>query len=173
MRIWHFLATTILAAGLITAQPAVEDPNNGSGKLSAGDTTFIHTAATTSMTEAALAKIGVERASDANVKSYAQKLWDDHNKMNHDLAEIAKKKGLAIPAGKGGGEAETALSGATGKDFDQLFLKHMVADHEKAVALFEKHQSTSDMDLKTFIDTNLPTLRSHLEQAKSLHSTGG
>jgi putative membrane protein len=171
MRIWHYLATTVLAAGIITAQTTSDDQNGG--KLSAGDQAFIQAVATAGMTEVAVAKLGIERASDVNVKSYAQKLFDDHTKMNTELTAIAQKKGVAIPAVKSGSGAETALSSATGKDFDRLFLKHMVDEHEKAVALFEQQQNTSDMDLKTFIDTNLPTLRSHLEQAKSLQSIGG
>lgn len=172
MRIWHFIAPTIMAAGLMTAQTTSDDPN-ASGKLSAADQTFVQTVATNGKAEVAIAKLGIERASDPSVKSYAQKLFDDHTKMNTELAALAQKKGVVIPVGKEEGQTDPALSTATGKDFDRMFLKHMLDSHEKGVELFEKNQNTSEMDLKTFIDTNLPTLRSHLEQAKSLHSTGG
>ena len=56
-----------------------------------------------------------------------------------------------------------------GGDFDKEFVRVMVAEHEKAVALFERAAGTlGDADLKAYAEKTLPTLRHHLEMARSL-----
>jgi putative membrane protein len=46
-------------------------------------------------------------------------------------------------------------------------MQHMVADHEKDVAEFEKAStSAQDSDVKAWAAKTLPTLREHLEQAR-------
>jgi putative membrane protein len=63
------------------------------------------------------------------------------------------------------------LSSLTGDAFDRRFLEMMVENHQKSVEKFESMQSkVSDSDLRKFISDTLPTLREHLQTAKSLQS---
>jgi putative membrane protein len=63
----------------------------------------------------------------------------------------------------------TKLAGKSGPEFDQIYLKHMMMGHEKAVLLFTKaSQQCQDADLKGFAAKTLPTVQEHLQMAKRL-----
>jgi len=69
------------------------------------------------------------------------------------------------------GEAKSLyekLSVASGADFDKLYMRHVVMDHEKDVKEFEKESSSgTDADVKQFASDTLPTLREHLRMAQA------
>jgi putative membrane protein len=48
-------------------------------------------------------------------------------------------------------------------------MSHMVADHKKDVAEFQKESSAArDPEIKSFASQTLPTLQEHLKQAQSI-----
>ena len=50
-------------------------------------------------------------------------------------------------------------------------MKEMVEDHKKDVAEFQKAANTAkDSDVKNFATTTLPTLKEHLDMAKTDHA---
>jgi putative membrane protein len=60
------------------------------------------------------------------------------------------------------------LSTMSGNAFDTAYMQHMVQDHEKTVADFQKQaQSGSDPALKAFAQKQLPTLQQHLQMAQA------
>jgi putative membrane protein len=64
------------------------------------------------------------------------------------------------------------LSKQSGTGFDQHYMKHMIQDHEDDAALFETEaRDGQDPDLKAFAAKTLPTIKEHLQMAKSLAST--
>jgi putative membrane protein len=66
------------------------------------------------------------------------------------------------------------LEGLSGTEFDREFVRMAVKDHEKDVSEFEKaSQKLDDSEVKAFAAKTLPTLREHLQQAKSLQSEIG
>jgi len=68
----------------------------------------------------------------------------------------------------GGADADQ-LSGLKGAEFDRAYMAHMVEDHEKDVKAFEQEsQSGQDPEVKAWAAKQLPTLREHLSQAKSV-----
>jgi putative membrane protein len=67
------------------------------------------------------------------------------------------------------------LSSRTGADFDREYIRMMVEDHEKAVALFEQERDAKAVhpQIQAFVNESLPVLRSHLAKAKELQKTVG
>jgi putative membrane protein len=67
------------------------------------------------------------------------------------------------------------LTSKTGADFDQAYVRMMVVDHEKAIALFEKQKAAKDADseIRGFINNTIPLLRAHLDRAEALEKTMG
>ncbi len=60
---------------------------------------------------------------------------------------------------------------AGGAAFDATYMRQMVDDHQKDVALFEKQASGGrDADLKAFAGKTLPTLKQHLQHAEKTHA---
>jgi putative membrane protein len=61
------------------------------------------------------------------------------------------------------------LSEATGRDFDERFVKHMVKEHEEAVKLFEKAaEDSKDPQIRAFASQHVTSLREHLQESKNL-----
>jgi putative membrane protein len=63
------------------------------------------------------------------------------------------------------------LGQRTGADFDREYMKMMVEDHAKAIALFEKASGNSDPEIKAFAEQMLPTLKNHEADSKKLLSS--
>jgi len=60
------------------------------------------------------------------------------------------------------------LRSQSGAEFDKTFVTMALKDHKKDIAEFEKcRNDITDADVKAFIDQTLPTLRNHLQMAKT------
>jgi putative membrane protein len=98
---------------------------------------------------------------------------DDHSKANDQLKQLASQKGVTLsdklsPAKQKDVDKYNKLSGAA---FDRSYISHMVADHKKDVAEFQKEsKSGKDSDLKSWASTTLPTLQDHLKMAQDTSS---
>ena len=65
------------------------------------------------------------------------------------------------------------LRGMNGTAFDTAYTQHMVQDHQKDVAEFQKQaQSGSDPGLTSFAMKYLPVLQQHLKMAQSAAPKG-
>jgi len=202
------ILSIVAAGGLLAAQnPQSQSPSSrdqhpadrnlstqGSSSLSAQDRMWVQKTAMAGHKEVEIAKMAAERASNSELKSFAQRLVDDHTKANQELMQLASQKGVTLSMDKSGAhhtsdsssssDASSAprsdmkdksmgqFANLTGDKFDRAFVKHMKADHEKDIASFEKQsRSGSDADLKSFAEKTLPTLRAHLDQIKSLEQS--
>jgi putative membrane protein len=66
------------------------------------------------------------------------------------------------------------MSKLSGAEFDREYMKHQVADHDKAVALFERQaKNGKDAELKAFAERTLPTLKEHQQMARDIHAKVG
>ena len=162
-----FLAT--LALALATGVYAADKKSEG--KLSAGDRNFVTMAAEDGHAEVELGKIAQQNGGSSGVKQFGQRMIDDHTKAGKELESIATKLGMTPPKAPGSKhEADIKkFSKLTGEKFDREYAEHMVKDHEKAVALFEKQAKNGDAEeLKAFASKTLPTLQEHLKMARDL-----
>jgi putative membrane protein len=144
-------------------------------KLSDKDQKYVQDDANGGMTEVMLGKLAAEKATNADVKTFAQKMVDDHTKANDQLKDLAKTKGYEI---KDEGEKEQKmfdkLNKLTGDDFDKEYVNMMVKDHEKAVKEFDdESKNADDADLKKWAGDTLPTLQDHLKMIQDIQSKLG
>jgi putative membrane protein len=139
-------------------------------KLSGADKTFVMKAAEGGMAEVELGRLAASKATDPDVKAFGQRMVDDHSKANDKLKAIASEEGITLPTALKG-EMKTLndkLSKASGAEFDKMYMSHMVSDHKKDVAEFEKESKNGkDSDVKGFATDTLPTLREHLQMAQT------
>jgi len=137
--------------------------------LSESDKDFIMKAAQGGMAEVVLGSLAAQQGTDAGVKSFGNRMTNDHGKANDELKALATNKGLALPTDLDaeGKKTQDELSKKSGKDFDKAYIDDMVKDHEKDVAEFQKESTAAqDPDLKAWVSKTLPTLQDHLKQAK-------
>jgi putative membrane protein len=148
--------------------------NKGAGMMvGPTDQQFITKAAQSGLMEVEVARIAQEKASSNEVKEYARKLEQDHQKANDALKQIASQKNVDLPADMGNHRQQVdKLKNLSGDKFDQQFMKMQVQHHKKDVNEFQKQTTRAmDSDVRNFASTNLPVLQEHLRQAQDLQGT--
>lgn len=172
-RLYHF-ATSAAIAGLLTfSGAALGQSKTKATKGAAGAQHFVTEAAQGGMAEVELGRLATQKASNADVKQFGQRMVDDHSKANDQLKSAAAKSNLTVPTDMGAKhKAEMAkLSKLSGAAFDKAYMSHMVQDHKKDVAEFQKEaNSGSDPNIKEFAQQTVPTLQEHLKQAQEVHA---
>lgn len=164
------LAVLALAIGF-AAQAA--DKKSDDRKISGNDRHFITQASEDGHAEVALGKLAQQNGANKAVKDFGQRMVADHGKANQELAGIATKLGVTPPKQPGSKHKADMkkFSSLKGADFDREYAEHMVMDHEKAVALFEKEARNGDAaELKAFASKTLPVLQEHLKMAQALQA---
>jgi putative membrane protein len=160
------------ARDINTANAANQPTGRDSAKLGWGDRRFVTKAADAGMTELQLAQLAAERASNADVRSYAQKLVQDHSKVNSELTTLAGQKNVKIDTDDDQDRIYKRLSKKSGAEFDQEFVEHMVDEHEKDVKMFEKASTDAkDPEIRAFASRHVEHLREHLTKAQNLQQT--
>lgn len=170
--------TALLISSLMFLPAALAQSNNASASsakpspgLAAADAKFMKEAAGGGMAEVQLGKLAQEKASSDQVKQFGQRMVDDHSKANQQLEQIAAQKNVRLPKQPNAKEQaeKSRLEKLSGDQFDKAYMSHMVADHKKDVAEFQKESSAAhDPDIKSFASQTLPTLQEHLKQAQSI-----
>ncbi|MEP6571977.1 MAG: DUF4142 domain-containing protein [Gemmatimonadota bacterium] len=153
--------------------PARTPSPSGAAGLSAADRQFVETAGNGGLAEVVLGCLAKQRATNPQVKEFAQRMIDDHSKANQQLMQLSVQKGVTLALQLQGDPkaAMDKLSGLTGAAFDKAYMNDMVSDHQQDVAAFE-HESTGgqDADTKALATQTLPTLRQHLELAQQVNA---
>jgi putative membrane protein len=125
---------------------------------------FIIQASIGNLQEIQIAKLVLQKSTNIEVKTFANRMITDHSKAQIQLMQIIRSRNFQIPA-----EAtdtpvdDLMLKNLPAKDFDRMYVHMMVPDHRQTVQLFEKYALTGkDPDVNMFAKQNLPTLKEHL-----------
>jgi putative membrane protein len=137
------------------------------------DKDFVIRAAQTGLAEVSMGQIAAQNAASADVRAYGTRMVTDHSKANDELMQLATLKGLALPTAPDEHHKEAAqhISSLRANEFDAMYLTHMIDDHQKAVADFQKMTtSAQDADVKSWAVKTLPVLQEHLTLARDLQT---
>jgi len=143
------------------------------------DAKFVEEATLSGMAEVESSKLAAQKASNADVKAFAETMVRDHEKSNAELTRIAGERGFPSKGSKGGTplsagkndaqQSRKTLTDPSSQDFDREYMASQVKDHEEAVKLYEAQAAASkDEQLRTFATAQLPALKQHLEQAQKI-----
>ncbi len=141
-----------------------------SGKKNS-DSKFMMMAAMSDMNEIGLSNTALSKSSNEDVKKLAQMMVDDHTKASEELKPIAMSKNVMLPTEMDSKHkaAMEKMSAMSGSGFDREYVKMMVKDHEKAVAMFQKEANNGkDAEAKAFAAKTLPTLQGHLDMSRNM-----
>jgi putative membrane protein len=139
-------------------------PNAGDVGQAMKDKMFLRKAAQGGMAEVKLGQLAVQKGSSEDVKSFGQKMVDDHTKLNDDMAPIADSMGVRLPKdlSKDDQAEYDKLSALSGNDFDMEYLSFMVKDHHKDLREFRQEEaSTTDPTLKTAVADGAKVIHEH------------
>ncbi len=158
------LSTAVLSLGLCAGAQAAD--------LSHQDSSFLKDAAEGGNAEVAASQIAVNQSANAEVKSFAQEMIDDHGKAGAELKTLAEQKGVKVSDTPSATEKLQIklLSERKGASFDQHYADSIgVKAHEDTVKLFQKEvDKGTDADVKAWAQKTLPALQHHLEMAQGL-----
>lgn len=130
-------------------------------------------AAQDSLAEVRLGQLAARQGASEPVRQLGQQMVTDHTQTNSTLLPLAAQRGVVIPQSLDPKHqaAEQELSRLTGRAFDVAFLEQMIADHAKAIAMFERISATAtDPALRAWAAQQLPLLRQHQATTLGLHA---
>lgn len=175
------VATTIAGLTALTLQVQAQQNYSGSSSSSASatqpgtasdraTTRFIKEAARANEMEINLAQAGVQKAENADLKSFCQTMQQDHTQANTELQPLAQKYGVNIEQTRSTErEANRLEKETTGAKLDQKLATEFLKDHQKTIAEFEKASNqVTESDVKEYIDKMLPKLREHFQHAETV-----
>ncbi len=114
-----------------------------------------------------MAQLALTRSTNAEVKKTATLLKAHHEKAITELKGYAAKNGISVPLEESDDAKKEYNNLADEKelnDFDEKWVDQVADKHEKAINYFERRlDKTEDPELKNWISSTLPGLRSHLE----------
>jgi putative membrane protein len=135
------------------------------------DETFAKKAAEGGMAEVRLGQLAEERGSNPAVKNFGRRMVQDHSKAGNELKSTASKANVELPTEMDKSDQATydRLSKLSGEAFDRAYARDMVKDHSRDVSQFQKEAKNGrDENIKNFAAQTLPTLQSHLDQARQM-----
>jgi putative membrane protein len=152
-------AVTIVIGGCSKAgsmKPSSDQPPQhpaavGTGGAAAGvsDGDFVHDVAMMNMAEIALSRLALDKASSAEIKTFAQQMINDHETAGDKLKSVVSGHSIEWPTGLDDKHKEKAddLAKKQGLDFDRDYAKAMVEGHENFTAALE-----SRLDVQSLAD---------------------
>lgn len=158
--------TGLLSLGVVFAQ----------NTPSSADKKFMTEAAQGGLAEVQLGQLATQKATNPDVKAFGQRMVDDHTKANDQLKSIASQQNVTLPSSMNAKDQALydRLSGMNGAEFDKTYIQHMVTDHKKDIAEFQKEaNSGKDSAVKQFASSTVPTLQEHLKLAEQAQSKVG
>lgn len=94
----------------------------------------------------------------------------DHSRMNREIKDLAASLKITLndSAGPDKNQLKDPLSADKGPSFDLAYIEQMLADHQRAIQLFEKERGIGPASIRSFADKTLPVLQEHLKLAADI-----
>jgi predicted outer membrane protein len=160
-RLWAAVAAVIIViggcsknAGTKTSsseQPAGRPAAIGTGGAGAdinSDGEFVHDIATMNMAEVELSHMALEKAASADVRSFAQRMIDDHEAAGNKLKSVVSGHQIDWPGQLDEKQRHTIddLAKKEGLDFDHDYAKVMVEAHQNLAAKLESRLDVQSLE---------------------------
>ncbi len=167
------------SAGAAGQTPGQTDPNmnpqmNGmqqAGQPSPMDRMFVTKAMQGSMAEVQLGQLTLQKSNNDQVKQFAQRMIDDHTKLNEQMKPVAQQLGVAVPEQVSKKDRNTIakLQALSGPAYDQAYIKDMVKDHKQDLSEFQAEASSGqDQTVKDAATQGSKVIAQHLQMAQQM-----
>jgi putative membrane protein len=141
------------------------------GQPTAIDRMFVTKAMQGSMAEVQLGQLTLEKSQNDQVKQFAQRMIDDHTKLNEQMKPVAQQLGVKPPdqISKGDRKTIAKLQGLSGPAYDQAYIQDMVKDHKQDLNDFQMEASSGqDQTVKDAANQGSKVIAGHLQMAQQL-----
>jgi putative membrane protein len=167
------------AANSPSAMDQQQQQTGTGGGMNAGpavDKAFVKKALEGNMAEVQMGQLALQKSSDDQVKQFAQRMVDDHGKMQEQLKPVAQQMGVKVPDGPSKGQMKNMdkMKALSGDAFDKAYIKDMVKDHKSDDSDFKlEAQSTQNPQLKQMVMQSDQIIESHLQQIQQIAQSKG
>lgn len=176
MNVLHRAALGLMIAGICSTGVWAQSNANSTkaeanSKVNASERSFLREAAQADMAEVQLGQLAQQKASSPEVKQFAERMITDHTQNQDQLKQVAEQVSYTLPGDVAPKDkaTEERLEKLSGKTFDHVYMQYMVKDHTRDVAKFKaESQTASTPAVKSYASQTLPTLESHLKDAKGI-----
>ncbi len=165
------LSLAALAAALIAPNAGAQVNSRTAGKAGVSDSLFALAAADGGLAEVMISELGVQKATDPELKKFSQHMVESHTKMNAELMALATQKGVTLPRTVSPGHQFCAqsLASLSGEEFDRCYAKAQAVLHMDTVSKFEAEaERGQDPDVKALAAKSLPHIKEHLKMIKPI-----
>jgi putative membrane protein len=135
------------------------------------DKTFLAFAAQADQNEIAVSQVAEQKATNPDVKAFAQKVVREHKQMTASMKPFAQKWGITPPMGPDADHQKEIdkLKGMSGADFDKEYMDAMVSDHTAALDKFNTEvNDTKDPAFKKAVTEGKNKVAAHKNMAYDL-----
>jgi putative membrane protein len=166
----------IIFAAAVALVPAVSQAQ------AINDAQIAHIVVTANQVDVDAGKVAQARASNAEVKKFAQQMITDHEGVNKQAVALANRLKVTPQDNdtskslKAGGDKNIAnLKTLSGAAFDKAYVDQEVGYHQAVLDAIDKTliPGASNAELKALIVKVRPAIAAHLEHAKHIQSTLG
>ena len=140
------------------------------------DKEFVKKALEGNMAEVQMGQLALQKSSDDQVKQFAQRMVDDHGKMQDQMKPVAQQMGVKVPDGPSKSQMKNMdkMKALSGDAFDKAYIKDMVKNHKSDDSDFKlEAQSTQNPQLKQMVMQSDQIIESHLQQIQQIAQSKG
>ena len=162
------------SAGGPGQNPTTDPQTNGmqaAGQTSAVDKMFVSKAMQGGMAEVQLGQMTLQKTNNDQVKQFAQRMIDDHTKMNDQMKPVAQQLGVDVPkqVSKKDRATMAKLDALSGPAYDQAYIKDMIKDHKQDLSDFQMEASSGqDQTVKDAASQGSKVIAQHLQMAQQM-----
>lgn len=183
MPAFAFAQSTAAPSGTGTATPgAVQTTPSGTMHATTGGTWkhtltsnekgFLTRTAHRANYELAISRLALQKANRQDIKSYAQTVISDHQRLNRQLQQVSTANNFTLPTGMTKSEHQKyqSLDGKSGKSFDQAYINDIkgVNSHDVAQEKAELDKIADNPQLRSVVEQMHRTDQQHRQMARNL-----
>ena len=160
------ISTIVLAVFIISVAQQMSR-----GQAMATEDAFLKQAAEINLGEVQLGKLAEQKGNNPAIRDFGKRMVEDHTKAEDNLRQIAQQQGVTLPSNPGQHvtSLQQQLSGATGAQFDQIYIEHMLSGHKGAIDAFENEiEHGSNPAIKGYAESTLPVIQDHIRIAEDV-----
>jgi len=164
---------SVMAAGMAGATFAGAQTGSDT---TAQDKAFVAKSAEGSMAEIEMSKLALKKSKNDEVKTFAQKMVDDHTMLISNMKPFADQMGVQPPTklNKAHMDEMARLRAMSGDKFDKEYVTAMLGDHHKDLGEFQTEASTtSNADLKSTVQAGTQVIKQHTEMIDQMAQKDG
>lgn len=175
--------TATAAVSPPAAEQGAPPPGTGSQAPAAGEMSDANIAAVASASnqgEINSSRVALQKGENAQVKQFAQRMVDDHTRMEEEMSQLLQSKGVTPQDNAQSTQmkqtAQTAIQqmeGMTGRQLDSAYVAFQVQAHQATLQALETMliPNARDPQVKALLEKARPAVAQHLADAQKLQGS--